>query len=153
MRCARRRPSAATCTCRCSPPTTSCSSTVPAAATATTTRRGSSTRPSASSSACRERRSRRRGSSLPDDCLFCRLVQDGDHVRKGDGFVAVRDINPRADTHLLVIPERHVPTFREICEFPPDEAKRMLDFVRDTARDAGLEDYRAVVTVGEGGAE
>ena len=99
------------------------------------------------------RGSRRRGSSLPDDCLFCNLVREGDHVRKGDGFVAVRDINPRADTHLLVIPERHVPSFREICEFPPDEAKRMLDFVRDTARDAGLEDYRVVVNVGEGGGQ
>src|SRR5204862_7565797 len=82
-----------------------------------------------------------------------RLVREGDHVRKGDGFVAVRDINPRADTHLLVIPERHVPTFREICEFPPEEAKRMLDFVRDTAKDAGLDDYRVVVNVGEGGGQ
>ena len=27
------------------------------------------------------------------------------------GFVAIRDINPQADTHLLVIPERHVDTF------------------------------------------
>ena len=80
-------------------------------------------------------------------------MREGDHVRKGDGFVAVRDINPRADTHLLVIPERHVPSFREICDFPPDEAKRMLDFVRDTARDAGLEDYRIVVNVGEGGGQ
>jgi histidine triad (HIT) family protein len=69
-------------------------------------------------------------------------VQEGDYVAKGDGFVAIRDINPRADTHLLVLPERHVPTFREVGEFPPDEAKRMLDFVAQTAREAGLEDYR-----------
>jgi histidine triad (HIT) family protein len=74
-------------------------------------------------------------------------------VRKGDGFVAVRDINPRADTHLLVIPKRHVPTFREICEFPAEEAKAMLDFVRDTAREEGLDDYRVVVNVGEGGGQ
>ena len=52
-----------------------------------------------------------------------------------------------------MIPERHVPTFREICEFPPDEAKRMLDFVRDTAQGQGLEDYRVVVNVGEGGGQ
>jgi histidine triad (HIT) family protein len=69
-------------------------------------------------------------------------VQEGDHVARGDGFVAIRDINPRADTHLLVLPERHVPTFREIGEFPSDEAKRMLDFVADTARGAGLDAYR-----------
>ena len=96
------------------------------------------------------RGSRRKGSSLPDDCLFCRLVREGDHVRKADGFVAINDISPRADVHLLVIPERHVPTFREVGEFEPEEAKRMLEFVADTARDVGLEDYRVIVNVGEG---
>ncbi len=85
-----------------------------------------------------------------EDCLFCRLYREGDHVRSVEGFVAVRDINPKAETHLLVIPERHVPGFREIGEFPAEEAKRMLDFVADTAREAGLEDYRVVVNVGKG---
>jgi histidine triad (HIT) family protein len=100
-----------------------------------------------------ELRSRRRGFSLPDDCLFCQLFREGEHVAKTEGFVAIRDINPRAETHLLVIPERHVPSFREIGEFPPDEAKRMLEFVADTARQVGLEDYRVVVNVGEGGGQ
>ena len=49
-----------------------------------------------------------------------------------------------------MLPERHVPTFREVDEFPPDEAKRMLDFVANTAREAGLDDYRVLVNVGEG---
>ena len=95
----------------------------------------------------------RRGSSLPDDCLFCKLVREGDHVAKADGFVAINDINPRADTHLLVLPERHLDSFREVGEFPADEAKRMLEFVADTAREQGLEDYRVVVNVGEGGGQ
>jgi len=95
----------------------------------------------------------RKGSSVSSDCLFCRLYREGDHVRIGDGFVAVEDIDPRAETHLLVIPERHVPSFREIGEFPPEEAKRMVEFVAETARDAGLEDYRVVVNVGEGGGQ
>ncbi len=59
----------------------------------------------------------------PDDCLFCVLVADGTHVHAADGFVAVEDINPKADTHLLVIPERHVDTFREIDAFPAEEAR------------------------------
>ena len=49
-----------------------------------------------------------------------------------------------------MIPERHVETFREIDAFPPEEAKRMLAFVADTARAAGLEDYKVVVNVGAG---
>ena len=90
---------------------------------------------------------------MSSDCLFCRLYREGDHVRSADGFVAVADINPRAETHLLVIPERHVATFREVGEFPAEESKRMLEFVADTAREAGLEDYRVVVNVGPGGGQ
>ena len=90
---------------------------------------------------------------MSSDCLFCQLAAEGDHVHKADGFVAINDINPRADTHLLVLPERHVDSFREVGEFPPDEAKRMLDFVADTAREQGLDDYRVVVNVGEGGGQ
>jgi histidine triad (HIT) family protein len=85
-----------------------------------------------------------------EDCLFCTLYRDGEHVASTEGFVAIRDVNPQADTHLLVLPERHVETFREIGEFPPDEVKRMLEFVAQTAREAGLEDYKVVVNVGPG---
>jgi histidine triad (HIT) family protein len=84
------------------------------------------------------------------DCLFCKLYAEGDHVRKADGFVALEDINPKAPVHLLVIPERHVETFRDVSEFPPDEARRMLAFVAETAREAGLDDYQVVVNVGRG---
>ena len=87
------------------------------------------------------------------DCLFCRLVAEGGHVRADDGFVAVRDINPKAPVHLLVIPKRHVDTFRDVSLFEPDETHRMLAFVAETAQDAGLEDYRVVVNVGEGGGQ
>jgi histidine triad (HIT) family protein len=74
-------------------------------------------------------------------------------VHRADGFAAIRDINPKAETHLLVLPERHVETFREVGEIPADEAKRMLEFVAETARKAGLEDYRVVVNVGPGGGQ
>jgi histidine triad (HIT) family protein len=85
-----------------------------------------------------------------DDCLFCKLYRDGDHVNTADGFVAIRDINPQAETHLLVIPEHHVDTFREIGELSPEEARNLLVFVADTARAAGLDDYKVVVNVGAG---
>ena len=84
------------------------------------------------------------------ECLFCKLVAEGDHVRAGEGLVAIKDINPKAPVHLLVLPERHVDTFRDVGQFSPEEAKRMLDFVADTARDAGLEEYQVVVNVGRG---
>lgn len=87
--------------------------------------------------------------SVPEDCLFCRLVREGEHVHASEGFVAIRDISPKAETHLLVLPERHISSFREVSELPAEEAKRMLDFVAETAQVAGLDDYRLVVNVGE----
>ncbi len=85
-----------------------------------------------------------------EDCLFCTLVREGTHVNADDGFVAIADINPQAPVHILVLPERHVDTFHEIGEFEDAESKRMLEFVADTARKAGLTDYRLVVNVGAG---
>ena len=87
---------------------------------------------------------------MSDDCLFCTLFREGEHVASTEGFVAIRDINPQAETHLLILPERHVESFHEIGEFPADEAKRMLDFVAEVAADHGLTDYRVVVNVGAG---
>ena len=83
-----------------------------------------------------------------DDCLFCRLFAAGDHVHTGDGFVAIADIAPQAPVHLLVIPERHVDTFRDVAAFGAEESARMLAFVAETAERAGLTDYRVVVNVG-----
>jgi histidine triad (HIT) family protein len=86
--------------------------------------------------------------SQRDDCLFCSIVRQGTYVAKTDGFVAIDDINPQAEVHILVIPEHHVDTFRDISEFSPEQAKRMLDFIAETAREAGLTDYRVIANVG-----
>jgi histidine triad (HIT) family protein len=83
-----------------------------------------------------------------DGCLFCSIARDGAYVHKARGFVAINDINPQAPVHLLVLPERHVDTFREISEFDAKETKRMLEFVAETAEKAGLTDYRVLVNVG-----
>ncbi len=86
--------------------------------------------------------------SQHDDCLFCKLYHEGDHVASTKGFVAIKDINPQAQVHLLVIPEHHLDTFREIGELSGGESHRMLEFIADTARQAGLEDYKVQANVG-----
>jgi histidine triad (HIT) family protein len=99
------------------------------------------------------RESPRRGSSLPDDCIFCQIYAGkapAREVNRTEGFVAIEDINPKADVHLLVIPEHHIETFRDIREFSADEDKRMLDFVADTAKKAGLDEFRLMIFVGAG---
>ena len=88
--------------------------------------------------------------SQRDDCLFCSIVREGTYVRKEKGFVAINDINPQADVHVLIVPERHVDSFREIGEFHAGEAKRMLEFAAEVAQQVWLTDYRVVCNVGAG---
>jgi histidine triad (HIT) family protein len=71
-------------------------------------------------------------------------------VNRAEGLIAIEDIAPKSDVHLLVIPERHIETFRDITVLGEEEAKRMLDFVAATAKAAGLEEYRLMVFVGPG---
>lgn len=71
-------------------------------------------------------------------------------VHRADGFLAIEDLYPKADVHVLVIPERHVETFRDVGVLPEGEAKRMLEFVAETAKVAGLDDYRLLISCGAG---
>ncbi|HZR92831.1 MAG TPA: HIT domain-containing protein [Gaiellaceae bacterium] len=90
---------------------------------------------------------------MPEECVFCRIVRGelpATVVARTDGFVAIEDINPRADVHVLVIPERHLDTFRDVSLMDAQETKRMVDFVAETAKAAGLDEYRVMVFVGAG---
>lgn len=81
------------------------------------------------------------------DCLFCKIVS-GDVpatvVRTSDRYVAFRDINPQAPTHILVIPVRHVASLEEVTD--AEELGGLLLFARDIARAEGLSSgYRVVL--------
>lgn len=46
-----------------------------------------------------------------NDCLFCRIGKKevpSQMVYENDSFFAIRDINPQAPVHLLMIPRKHV---------------------------------------------
>ena len=54
---------------------------------------------------------------MPQDCVFCRIVRGelpAEVVHREDGLLAIRDINPVARTHVLVIPDRHIADLREL---------------------------------------
>ena len=53
------------------------------------------------------------------DCLFYRIAAGeipAEVVYSDDAVVAFRDINPRAPTHVLAIPRRHVPSAADLTD-------------------------------------
>ncbi len=51
------------------------------------------------------------------DCLFCRIIAGeipATFVHQDEHVVAIRDINPQAPLHVLVIPRRHIATLNDL---------------------------------------
>ena len=86
------------------------------------------------------------------DCLFCRIVAGevpSDPVHDDDDVIAFRDIAPRAPTHVLVIPRRHIPDVHALTESDGDLLAKLFTAVRQVADAAGLDNgYRVVTNVG-----
>lgn len=56
---------------------------------------------------------------MTDDCLFCRIVRKeipATIVLENEHVLAFRDINPKAPTHVVVVPKVHVPTLDDATD-------------------------------------
>ena len=83
------------------------------------------------------------------DCLFCKIIAGeipGSVVYQDDHVVAIKDINPQAPTHILVLPRRHISTLNDLG--PGDDAivGEMTRRAAALARERGHADggYRTV---------
>lgn len=72
-------------------------------------------------------------------------------VVENDHAFAIRDINPRAPIHDLVIPRQHVPTAREIEWVHGELLAAMFALATQVARIEGVHDagYRLAFNVGD----
>jgi histidine triad (HIT) family protein len=87
------------------------------------------------------------------DCVFCRIARDeipATVVARADGFLAFEDAAPKAPVHLLVIPERHVPSIAGVDGLSKAERVAMLPFVAAVASAAGLDESGYRVTTNHG---
>jgi histidine triad (HIT) family protein len=88
--------------------------------------------------------------------LFTRIINGeipGDFVYRDEHVVAIRDINPAAPVHILVIPRREIPSLTDLSEGDIELAGRLLLAVSRIAEQEGLtKGYRVVINTGtEGG--
>ena len=87
------------------------------------------------------------------DCLFCRIVAGeipAAMVHEDDLIVAIRDRNPVAPVHLLLMPRIHVDSALDLTEADAPLAGRLLAVAAALARAEGIGDggYRLVVNAG-----
>ena len=88
------------------------------------------------------------------DCLFCKIVAGeipSKKVYEDEHTFAFEDIDPKAPTHVIVVPKKHI---RGLKEASPEHAEivgRCHLAAAEIARERGIEaGYRTVLNVGPG---
>jgi histidine triad (HIT) family protein len=85
-------------------------------------------------------------------CIFCRIASKdvpATIVYEDDEVVAFRDLAPKAPTHVLLIPRKHVDSLDHAVPADRDLLGRLLLAAKTVAAQDGLGDgYRVVTNVG-----
>lgn len=91
------------------------------------------------------------------DCLFCKIVAGeipGDKVYEDDKVIAFKDINPKAEVHLLVIPREHIASLNELTPEHDALIAHMMRVIPRLAKSQGLNTgFRTIINTGKGGGQ
>ena len=93
-----------------------------------------------------------------NECLFCRIAAreiPSEIVHESDNVIAFRDVDPKAPTHILLIPREHLVSVAQIDDA---HAGMLAELFRAAAHLAKAESidrsgWRMVTNVGEDGGQ
>jgi histidine triad (HIT) family protein len=89
------------------------------------------------------------------DCIFCKIAKgeiDSAKVFENDELVAFDDINPKAKTHILIIPKKHIESIKHLEEADKELIGELFLVAKKIAEEKNLQGYKLVINVGrEGG--
>jgi histidine triad (HIT) family protein len=92
------------------------------------------------------------------DCIFCRIVAGeipSTTVAEGDEILAIRDVAPRAPTHVLLIPRDHIRSAAELTQADAGLLGKLFALSAEIARSEGIAEggYRIVTNIGTWGGQ
>ena len=91
-------------------------------------------------------------------CLFCNMAEGKmavDMLYEDDLVFSIRDINPRAPVHFMVIPKEHIPSAVDIHQGHGPLLAHMVSVANQVAQQEGIADrgYRLAFNVREHGGQ
>lgn len=92
------------------------------------------------------------------DCLFCRIAAGTiptAKVYEDDAVLAIRDINPQAPVHILLLPRRHLTSVVDAAAADPALLGRLAAAAVEVARREGITQtgFRLVTNAGDDGGQ
>jgi histidine triad (HIT) family protein len=91
------------------------------------------------------------------ECIFCKIVAGeipAKKVKEDEHMLAFHDIDPKAPTHILLIPKRHLASLAEAGSGDHALLGHLLVKAAEVAREQGLDrGYRVVISTGPDGGQ
>ena len=86
------------------------------------------------------------------DCIFCKIINEEiptKFVHRDEDIFVFHDINPKAPTHLLIVPREHIKTFLDLEDKHSWLLTKMIKVVQRLVRDKKLEkSFRVLINGG-----
>lgn len=91
-----------------------------------------------------------------EETIFSKIIRKelpSEMLYQDELVTAFRDISPRLPTHVLIVPNHHIPTVDDVTEADEAALGRMLSVARKIARDEGIHEngYRLIINCGDHG--
>lgn len=95
---------------------------------------------------------------MAEETIFSKIIRKeipADVVYQDELVTAFRDINPRAPSHILIIPNKLIPTTNDIEEADELTMGRMFTVARKLAKEEGIDEdgYRLIVNCNSHGGQ
>ena len=91
------------------------------------------------------------------DCLFCKIAAGeipSDTVYEDDQVIVFKDLYPKANVHLLVVPREHIESLKEMDASHDALMSHMMRLLPKLAEDQGLvTGFRTIINTGPGGGQ
>jgi histidine triad (HIT) family protein len=92
------------------------------------------------------------------DCAFCMIIRKekpADFVFEDESVVVIKDIQPHAPVHLLIIPKRHIRSVNDLTEEDKDVVFNMILKAKTMAREQSIAQsgYKLVFNTERGGGQ
>ena len=91
------------------------------------------------------------------NCIFCKIIDGAipsTKVYEDDYVFAMRDINPQAPVHILVLPKEHICCADAIDESNSIYVAKIFEAIAKIAKAEGLDNgYRVINNCGEDGGQ
>lgn len=90
------------------------------------------------------------------DCIFCKIIAGeipAQKVYETENIIVIKDINPHAPVHDLIIPKKHIESLNKLDD--AETAADILCSVKNVAEIEGIKNsgYRLIANTGKNGGQ